>query len=264
MSSDLANVDLSIQAGSEKPPVVKFNDPITGVEHLMLDPSYTVIGHEVQSYVCDDAESFALAVQSRSGDNALVRLTSGGKFIYVDNDLPGAATYRVEFTLKAAVTQPILCCGQAKAFKQDELARWNAQWPGTLVPIGDKPEFVFSEIEHFKITEKSEIEVMQTDTAYHILLKGSEDGGQIHSGMLWTATSPYYDQHSEQSVQLRLDLKVPRYNPDTAKAEGELGFVFSLWSPDQHEVRRLAMVDATQKMEALLGDAYKIVRTRTE
>lgn len=253
--------EFSVEGPQALQPFVSTQHPVTQEDILLRDPAYEVVPPTRNTITCSTADSFAGAVDAVCGVNALVELADDGCFSYRDA-IGGNGTNLVKFALQPSPTARVLALGGGFACTQKQLLQWKDQWPGTLVPESNSPEATFGAIAAFKAEKGTTFEAAQDDLAIRLSAtvekKGADTMGIIP--IYWKGISPLYEDHAEQTVTLRLEIKVPDVDSE-GRLVGELKFEFSLWSPAASFVQRLAMDDAAERMGNLLP-AFKVIRGR--
>lgn len=252
--SERSEVQIEATADKTTPPFTVATDPVTGVPFLLLDPELKIREHLCNVVKCYDAASFVAAVDALKGKNRLVELRSDGEFFY-QGDLGAGCLNAVRFMLTPAPTAGILCLNRdGYEFSQPGLVRWNAQWPGTLVPQDDNPEAVWEQVAAYSAKGVTQVNVIHGDDRISVSVERDDGAGSTRIPRLWTATSPVYEGHAPHTVTLRLDVGHPQADQKTGTVSGQLTFVFSLWQPAASEVEAEAMEGAAQRMSEALPD----------
>lgn len=252
-----ASMKFEAQARNDLAPFVDVTDPL-GRKYQLVNPAFDVVHSKVNSAICKDAESFATVVKTLLGENRLVELRDSGVFHYAD-ELGELAMNRVSFGLQAADTVKMLCPDPPDSFTQRGLLQYNDQHPGVLTPCDEDPKAVWNEIATFKARAGDEIEADAAGGVIGLSVKTDKTGALQAIPEFWTARSPVYEGHEAFESRLRLEVEVPHMNPQTQKIEGELRFRFSLWSPSASEIKYNAMLDACERMQALLPE-FTLIR----
>jgi hypothetical protein len=256
MSTKNANISVNASGQTEKAPFVVFDDPTTGAHILLVDPEYDVRGHKTVGITAKDAASFAAAVLASPGDNKLIELRDGGEFVYRDN-LGDRGINTVNFKLVPSPTAKVLGMS-GFTFTQRELLQWKDQWPGSLLPNSTNPEADFEDLTHFKSKDIKTVDIETTDAAVRIRVD-DVDESDTKLPLLWKGRSPLFDQHTQQDVTLRMEVKKPDADRQTGEVKGVLLFHFTLWTPASCTVMALAMDDAAAQMGSLLT-GYTVIR----
>lgn len=244
-------------------PFTEALDPVTGTPFLLLDPGLTVHRHEPDEIRCNDAASFVACVQASEGDNKLVELRRDALFTY-KNALACAVTVRTSYLLNRAETFPVLCLSSPCGFGQRNLVRWNAQWPGTLIPQCNDPEAAWEHIAAYEAKGSEVVAIEHGDEHVSVQVERRNGAPTQKIPRLWEARSPVYEGYSPQTVTLMLDIEHPEVDAKTSEIAGALTFNFSLWRPAATEIHAAAIEEVQDLMQASLGNGFRVIRGQIE